>query len=69
MLDNGSLDESRTDWICDKILVTPVDSIHGPYNLFPLNPWVIPWMSLLSDEMMIPWMNWGNMTPGDGEIW
>jgi hypothetical protein len=42
MLDNGSLDESRSDWICDEILMNPIDSIHGPYNLFSLNPWVIP---------------------------
>jgi hypothetical protein len=38
MLDNGSLDESRSDWIYDEILMTPINDIHGPYNLFPLNP-------------------------------
>jgi hypothetical protein len=62
MLDNGSLDESRSDWIYDEILMTPIDSIHDPYNLFPLNPWVIPWISLLNDEMIISWMIWEDMT-------
>ena len=69
MLDNGFLDENRSDWICDDILVIPVDSIHGPYNPFPLNPWVTPWMSLLNDDMVIPWMIWEGMTSGDDKIW
>jgi hypothetical protein len=65
ILGNGTLDKSKSDWICVETLVAPVDSIHGPYNLFPLNPSVTPWISLLNDEMMILWMIWGKILVGN----
>jgi hypothetical protein len=63
---DGALeDENKSDEIYDETLI---DNPDRPYNLFPLNPWMILWMPPLFDEMISIWKRLDHRIFIDDEI-